>query len=153
MRILFSGLWMSYHNFYWIFSCYLLSTKPVLTHLSTTVVLLTWVGIAQSVQRLATGWTTDGMDIESRQGQECSLLHVVKTSYGTQPASYPMGTGGHGARRPGREADHSLPTSAEVKITWIYQNASTPSTLSWRSTYWRIVATFLYWHVLSSNWS
>jgi hypothetical protein len=25
-----------------------------------------------------------------------------------------------GAKRPGREADHSPPTSAEVKNTWIY---------------------------------
>jgi hypothetical protein len=37
-----------------------------------------------------------------------------------------MGTGGSfpGAKRPGREADHSPPTSAEVKKMWIY--ISTP---------------------------
>jgi hypothetical protein len=37
-----------------------------------------------------------------------------------------MGTGGSfsGAKRPGREADHSHPTSVEVKNTWIY--TSTP---------------------------
>jgi hypothetical protein len=27
---------------------------------------------------------------------------------------------GYGVNRPGREADHSLPTSAEIKNTWIY---------------------------------
>jgi hypothetical protein len=40
--------------------------------------------------------------------------------------SYLMGTGGSspGVKRPKREADHSPPTSAEVKKTWIY--TSTP---------------------------
>jgi hypothetical protein len=33
-----------------------------------------------------------------------------------------MGTGGFflGVKRPGREADHSSPTRAEVKKLWIY---------------------------------
>jgi hypothetical protein len=37
-----------------------------------------------------------------------------------------MDTGGSfpGVKRPGREADHSTPASAEVKKTWIY--TSTP---------------------------
>jgi hypothetical protein len=49
-------------------------------------------GIAQSVWRLATGWTTEGS--ESREGQEFSLLHVVRTGSGVHPTSFPMGTGG-----------------------------------------------------------
>jgi hypothetical protein len=37
-----------------------------------------------------------------------------------------------GVQRPGHEADHSPPTSADVKNTWIY--TSTPfHTSSWRS--------------------
>jgi hypothetical protein len=42
------------------------------------------------------------------------------------PASYPMGTGGFfpGVKRPGREADHSPPATAEIKKIWIY--TSTP---------------------------
>jgi hypothetical protein len=36
-----------------------------------------------------------------------------------------------GVKRPGRETDHSPPTSAEVKKMWIY--TPTPHTLSWRS--------------------
>jgi hypothetical protein len=38
------------------------------------------------------------------------------------PASYSMGTGGSfpGSKAAGPEADHSPPTSAEVKNTWIY---------------------------------
>jgi hypothetical protein len=49
---------------------------------------------AQLVWRLATGWTTEGSEFESRQSQELSLLHVVQTGSGAHPASYPMGTGG-----------------------------------------------------------
>jgi hypothetical protein len=43
------------------------------------------------------------------------------------PTSYPVDTEGSypGVKRPGREADHSPPTSAEVKKMWIY--TCTPS--------------------------
>jgi hypothetical protein len=42
----------------------------------------------------------------------------VQTGSGAHPASYPMGTGGSfpgGKARPGRDSDHSPPSSAEVK--------------------------------------
>jgi hypothetical protein len=42
----------------------------------------------------------------------------VQTGSGAHPASYPMGTGGPfpgGKARPGRDADHSTPSSANVK--------------------------------------
>jgi hypothetical protein len=42
----------------------------------------------------------------------------IQTGSGAQPASYPMGTGGPfpgGKARPGRDADHSPPSSTEVK--------------------------------------
>jgi hypothetical protein len=45
------------------------------------------------VQRLATGWTTDGSEFESQYVQEFSLLHVVQIGSGVDPTSYPMGTG------------------------------------------------------------
>jgi len=43
-----------------------------------------------------------------------------------------MGTGGSfpGAKRLGREADHSPPSSAEAKNAWSY--TSIPNTSSWR---------------------
>jgi hypothetical protein len=46
-----------------------------------------------------------------------SLFNRVQTGSGAHPASYPMGTGGSflWVKRPGREADHSPPCSAEVK--------------------------------------
>jgi hypothetical protein len=51
-------------------------------------------GIAQLVQQLPKGWTTEGSEFESRWGQEFSLLHIVQTASGAHPASYQMGMGG-----------------------------------------------------------
>jgi len=47
-----------------------------------------------------------------------------KTGSGAYPASYPMGTGALslGVKRPGREADHSPPSSSEVKNAWNYDS-------------------------------
>jgi hypothetical protein len=75
---------------------------------------------------LATGWTMEGLEFETLQGREFSLLHSVQTYTGAHPASYLMGTGvlSQGIKRPGREADHSPQASAEVKNAWIY--TSTP---------------------------
>jgi hypothetical protein len=49
-----------------------------------------------------------------------SFLHCVQTGSGAHPASYPMGTRGFslGVKRPGREADNTPPSSAEVKNAW-----------------------------------
>jgi hypothetical protein len=46
-----------------------------------------------------------------------SLHHRVQNGSGTHPASYPMGTRALSlwVKRPGREADHSPPSSVEVK--------------------------------------
>jgi hypothetical protein len=75
---------------------------------------------------MVTGWTIKGSEFESLQGQEFSFLHVVQAGIGVHPASYPMGTRNFstGVKRPVRETDHSPPSSAEVKKSWIY--TSTP---------------------------
>jgi hypothetical protein len=67
------------------------------------------------------GWTTEESEFEFRQGKEFSLLHSVHTGSGAQwiPGAFSMEI-----KRPGREADHSPPASAEVKRIWIY--TSTP---------------------------
>jgi hypothetical protein len=72
------------------------------------------------------GLDDQGGEFESRWWQEFSLLHVVQTGSGAHQTSYRMSTGGSssGVKRPGREDDHSPPTSAEVKETWVY--TSTP---------------------------
>jgi hypothetical protein len=44
------------------------------------------------------------------RAENFSLHHRVQNGSGAHPASYPMGL-----KLPGREADHSPPTSAEVK--------------------------------------
>jgi hypothetical protein len=68
------------------------------------------------------GWVTEGLEFQSRYGQEFSLLRIVQTGSGAHPASYPMCTGGSfpGVKQQEHEADHSSQTSAEVKKTWIY---------------------------------
>jgi hypothetical protein len=52
------------------------------------------------------------------------LLETVQTGSGVHPTSYKIGTGGSfpGVKRQGREANHSPPTSAEVKKMWIYRS-------------------------------
>jgi hypothetical protein len=70
---------------------------------------------------------TEGLVFKPQLGQEFSLLHVVQAGSGTRSASYIRGTGrvvSTAVKQQGREADHSPPTSGEVKIMWIY--TSTP---------------------------
>jgi hypothetical protein len=47
------------------------------------------------------------------EAEDFSSSLCVQTGSGAHPASYPMGTGGKA--RPGRDAEHSPPSSAEVK--------------------------------------
>jgi hypothetical protein len=48
--------------------------------------------------------------------------HRLQDGSGANPASYPMGTWifSLGVKRPGREADHSPQSSAQVKNAWSY---------------------------------
>jgi hypothetical protein len=66
-----------------------------------------------------------------------SLPHRVQTGSGAHSASYPMGTRVLylGVKRSGRKADHSPPSTAEVKNASSY--TSTPHTSSWRGAYLR----------------
>jgi hypothetical protein len=59
-------------------------------------------------------------------GKRCNtLIQLLVLSSPTQPPiQWIPGTLSPGVKRPGREADHSPPTIAEVQNTWIY--ASTP---------------------------
>jgi hypothetical protein len=52
------------------------------------------------------------------EARDFSSSLCVQTGSGAHPASCPMGTGGPfpgGKARPGRDADNSLPSSAEVE--------------------------------------
>ena len=67
-----------------------------------------------SVVGIATAYGMDGPGIESRWGARFS--EPVQTGPEAHPASCTMGTGSfRGKVRPGRDADLSPPSSAEVK--------------------------------------
>jgi hypothetical protein len=72
------------------------------------------------------GLEDGGVGVRVPVGQEFSFLRVVQTGSGVRQTSYTMGTGGFFlvGKAPGRGADHSPPTSDEVKKMWIY--TSTP---------------------------
>jgi hypothetical protein len=78
---------------------------------------------------IALGYRLDNQDSRFRflaGAGNFSLHHHVQNGSGVHPASYPIGTRGFfpGVKRPGREADHSPPSSAKVKNAWSY--TSTP---------------------------
>jgi hypothetical protein len=69
---------------------------------------------------IATGYGLDGRGDRSSSLGRCKIF-LLSTS--SRPASCPMGTGGvlsPEAKWLGCEADHSPPTSVEVKNAWIY---------------------------------
>jgi hypothetical protein len=63
--------------------------------------------------------STDRSGFDPRQRQRIfSSILCIQTSSEADPASYPMDTGGPfpgGKARPGRDDDHSPPSSADVK--------------------------------------
>jgi hypothetical protein len=65
------------------------------------------------------GLDNRAIDVRSTTGAEdFSSNPCVQTGSGAHPVSNPMGTGGPfsgGKARPGRDADHSPPSSADVK--------------------------------------
>jgi hypothetical protein len=72
--------------------------------------------VAQSVQCLTTDWTT-GVQSPA-EAKDISSSLCVQTGSGAHPASCTMGSGGPfpgDKARPGLDADHSPPSSAEVK--------------------------------------
>jgi hypothetical protein len=50
--------------------------------------------VTQSVERLATGWTTEGSEFESLYSLELSRPLIVQVGSGSHLASFQMGTGG-----------------------------------------------------------
>jgi hypothetical protein len=72
---------------------------------------------------IALGYELDDRGVRVLAGAgNFSLHHRVQTGSGAHPPSYPMGTMGSfpGIKRQGRVADHSPPSSAEVKNAWSY---------------------------------
>jgi hypothetical protein len=82
--------------------------------------------VAQSVQRLAIGWTIGVRGFDSRRGLGIFLFsNMSRLALGaTQPSiQWVPWTLSQGIKRPGREADNSPPSNAEVKNTWRYASA------------------------------
>jgi hypothetical protein len=74
--------------------------------------------IARLVQLWATGWTVGVLGIDSRRGLGIFLFTTAsRTALGpTQPPiQWVPGALSLGVKRPGRKADHSPPSSSEVK--------------------------------------
>jgi hypothetical protein len=64
------------------------------------------------------GMDDRAIEVRSPTGADFSSSPCVQTGSGAHPASYPMGTRGSfpgGKVWPGHDADHSPPSSAEVK--------------------------------------
>jgi hypothetical protein len=80
-----------------------------------------WTAIAQSVQCWAMGWTIGVLGFDSRQGLGIFLFTTASRTalWPTQPpAQWVAGAFSLGVKRPEREANHSPPSSAEVK-EWV----------------------------------
>ena len=79
-----------------------------------------WAGMAQSVQRLATGWTFRGSNIGEGR---CSA--PAQTGPGAYSISYTTGTGSFpGVKRPRRGVDH--PPHLAPRLKKGYSDTSTP---------------------------
>jgi hypothetical protein len=75
-------------------------------------------GVAQSVQCLAMDWKTGRSRFDAQPIQDDFSSNLcVQISSVAHPSSYPMGNRGPfpgGKERPGRDSNHSPPSSAEV---------------------------------------
>jgi hypothetical protein len=84
-------------------------------------VLFICMGSRNSSGSIVSDYRLDDRAIEVRSptgAEDFSSSPCVETSSGAHPASYPMGTRGSfpgGKAQPGRDAEHSPPSSAEVK--------------------------------------
>jgi hypothetical protein len=87
----------------------------------------------EPAQRLATGWTIGGSGFDFRWGPGIFLFDPMsRLALGpTQPIHWVRGALSLGVKRPGREADHSPPSSAEVACLELYIHS--PNTSSWRT--------------------
>jgi len=78
--------------------------------------------VIQSVQRLATGWTIGVLGVRLPTGAgNFSLLYCFQTGFGAQ---WLLGALSPRMKWPGREADHSPPSSDEIKNAWSYTSTS-----------------------------
>jgi hypothetical protein len=103
--------------------------------------------IAQSVWRWATDWTVGVLGFDSRRGLGIFLFTTVPTT-AMEPTQLPVqwvpGALSRGVKRPGREADHSPPSSAEVNNVWSYTSTPQYVFMAWCLIKHRENFTFIY---------
>jgi hypothetical protein len=103
---------------YWLFVCYKSRNYAKKNCKIQTNWNILWAGIAQSVQRLATGCTVRGSN-PSGGGE------IFQTGPGAHPASYTIGTESFpGVKRPGRGVDHTPQLAPRLRKEYSY--ISTP---------------------------
>jgi hypothetical protein len=98
------------------------------------VIIIIRAMIAHSVYRWATGWTFGVLGFDSRRGLGIFLFTTrSRTALGpTQPPiQWVPGSLSMGVKRPRHEADHSPPSSAEVR-EWVELYIHSRNTPSWR---------------------
>jgi hypothetical protein len=99
----------------------------------------------------ATGWTIGVLGFDSRRELGIFLFTTVyRTALGpTQPPiQWVPGALSLGLKRPGREADHSLPSCSEVKNVWSY--TSTPQYVFMA---WCLVKQAAFNYIIYNTWS
>jgi hypothetical protein len=66
------------------------------------------------------------LELKSQWGEEISFLYFFQTSSGVHqpPIKWVLRATSLGVKWQGREANHSPPTSVEVKKTWVYTSIS-----------------------------
>jgi hypothetical protein len=94
------------------------TTKNTTVDISRQRISNVGAGLAQAVQCLTTGWTTGRSGFDPRRGQRIfPLTSASRPALGpTQPpVQWVPGVLSPGIKAPGRDADHSPPSSAEVE--------------------------------------
>jgi hypothetical protein len=106
-----------------LWSCYSRHAVSDFREVTTTVMII--ISQKNIVQRLDCR-KTEKTGFNSRPKQGTSLLHRFQTGPGAHPASYTVGSRDYylGENRPAREANHSPPSSVELKNAQRY--TSTP---------------------------
>jgi hypothetical protein len=85
------------------------------------IIVIIVIIAAQSVQRLGYVMDDPGSRVRFPAGAGNFFLHHrVQNGSGAHLAPYPIGVLSLGVKWPGREVDHSPPSSAEVKNAWSY---------------------------------
>jgi hypothetical protein len=96
--------------------------RPLSTKIHFNIILISMPRSRVSSGSIVSDYGLDDRAIGFRfptGAKDFSSILCVQTGYGAHPASCTMGTGGGpfsgGKARPGRNADHSPPSSAEVE--------------------------------------